>query len=42
MFQLLDDFVKQIGEEYVIQVVTDSASANVMAGKNLTNVLFSS
>lgn len=35
MFELLDNFVDQIGEANVVQVVTDSASANVMAGKNV-------
>ncbi|TYK04958.1 hypothetical protein E5676_scaffold143G001770 [Cucumis melo var. makuwa] len=32
MFELLDNFVERIGEANVVQVVTDSASANVMAG----------
>ena len=35
MFELLDNFVDRIGEASVVQVVTDSASANVMAGKNV-------
>ncbi|XP_050945491.1 uncharacterized protein LOC127150844 [Cucumis melo] len=35
MFELLDNFVERIGEANVVQVVTDSASANVMAGKNV-------
>ena len=35
MFELLDNFVDRIGEANVVQVVTDSASANVMAGKNI-------
>ncbi|KAI8540876.1 hypothetical protein RHMOL_Rhmol08G0019000 [Rhododendron molle] len=32
---LLDDLVKEIGEEHVVQVVTDSASAYVSAGQLL-------
>ena len=32
MFELLDNFVERIGEANVVQVVTDSASANVLAG----------
>ncbi|XP_050947036.1 uncharacterized protein LOC127151431 [Cucumis melo] len=35
MFELLDNFVERIGEANVVQVVTDSASANVMAGRLL-------
>ena len=35
MFELLDNFVDRIGEANVGQVVTDSASVNVMAGKNV-------
>ena len=35
MFELLDNFADWIGEANVVQVVTDSASANVMAGKNV-------
>ncbi|GMP82470.1 hypothetical protein CsSME_00036757 [Camellia sinensis var. sinensis] len=31
MFELLDNFVERIGEANVVQVVTDSASANVLA-----------
>ena len=34
MFQLIDKFVERIGEANVVQVVTDSATANVLAGKN--------
>ncbi|XP_076889611.1 uncharacterized protein LOC143540433 [Bidens hawaiensis] len=33
MFKLFDRFIKKIGPENVIQVVTDSASNNVSAGK---------
>ena len=32
MYKLLDDFVERIGEKNVVQVVTDSATANVLAG----------
>lgn len=32
MFELLDNFVERIGEANVVQVVTDSAAANVLAG----------
>ena len=35
MFELFDNFVDRIGEANVGQVVTDSASVNVMAGKNV-------
>ncbi|KAA0052326.1 hypothetical protein E5676_scaffold113G001490 [Cucumis melo var. makuwa] len=35
MFELLDNFVERIGEANVVQVVTDNASANVMAGRFL-------
>ncbi|XP_050941288.1 uncharacterized protein LOC127149549 [Cucumis melo] len=35
MFELLGNFVERIGEANVVQVVTDSASANVMAGRLL-------
>ena len=35
MFELFDNFVDRIGEANVGQVVTDIASANVMAGKNV-------
>lgn len=35
LFVLLDDFVKEIGKENVVQVVNDSASAYVGAGKLL-------
>ena len=34
MFELLDKFVKRIGPSNVVQVVTDSASNNVYAGKH--------
>lgn len=33
MFELLGNFVEKVGESKVVQVVTDSASANVLAGK---------
>ena len=35
MLNLLDNFVEKIGEANVIQVVTASVAANVLAGKNL-------
>ncbi|KAA0060647.1 uncharacterized protein E6C27_scaffold22G005340 [Cucumis melo var. makuwa] len=35
MFELLDNFVERIGEANVVQVVTNSASANVMVGRLL-------
>ncbi len=34
LFELLDKYVDLVGEANVVQVVTDSASANVLAGKN--------
>ena len=36
MFELLDSFVERIGETNVIQVVTDNASSNVLAGKEIS------
>ncbi|KAK4259931.1 hypothetical protein QN277_006209 [Acacia crassicarpa] len=36
IFQLLDDFVEEIGEKNVVQVVTDNGSNYVLAGKLLT------
>ncbi|XP_042374681.1 uncharacterized protein LOC121968315 [Zingiber officinale] len=35
IFQLLDQFVERVGEVNIVQVVTDSASNNVLAGKLL-------
>ncbi|RVW13977.1 hypothetical protein CK203_117186 [Vitis vinifera] len=35
MFELLDKWVKQVGEENVIQVITDNHSSYVMAGRLL-------
>ncbi|XP_042394669.1 uncharacterized protein LOC121985345 isoform X1 [Zingiber officinale] len=35
IFQLLDRFVERVGEVNIVQVVTDSASNNVLAGKLL-------
>ncbi|RWR75320.1 hypothetical protein CKAN_00369600 [Cinnamomum micranthum f. kanehirae] len=35
MFQLIEKFVERIGEANVVQIVTDSAAANVLAGKFL-------
>ena len=35
LFQLLDSLVQEIGEENVVQVVTDSASAYVSTGEKL-------
>ena len=32
MFELLDKWVEQVGEENVIQVITDNHSSYVMAG----------
>ena len=33
MFALFDQFIKKVGLDHVIQIVTDSASNNVVAGK---------
>ncbi|KAL6524812.1 hypothetical protein OROMI_030405 [Orobanche minor] len=35
MFKFLDDIVKEVGEEYVIQIITDSAPNMKNAGKRL-------
>ncbi|XP_075515497.1 uncharacterized protein LOC142550147 [Primulina tabacum] len=35
MFELLDKFVQKVGADNIVQVVTDSASNNVYAGKKL-------
>lgn len=35
LFKMLDDMVEEVGEENVVQVVTDNASNYVKAGKNL-------
>ncbi|KAL6559734.1 hypothetical protein OROGR_004851 [Orobanche gracilis] len=35
MFELLDRFIQRVGSDDVVQVVTDSASNNVLAGKLL-------
>ncbi|XVE61824.1 hypothetical protein DITRI_Ditri06bG0070300 [Diplodiscus trichospermus] len=35
MFELFDKFVERVGEANVVQIVTDNASANVLAGKKL-------
>ncbi|XP_052170572.1 uncharacterized protein LOC127786893 isoform X2 [Diospyros lotus] len=35
IFKLLDQFVEEVGEANVVQVVTDNASANVLAGEFL-------
>jgi Protein of unknown function (DUF 659) len=35
LFSMLDEIIKEIGEENVVQVVTDSASAYVSAGELL-------
>lgn len=32
-FNYLDQFVEEVGEANVVQVVTNNASANVLAGK---------
>ena len=34
LFQLIGKFVEQIGEVNVVQIVTNSTAANVLAGKN--------
>ncbi|XP_028109030.1 uncharacterized protein LOC114307813 isoform X1 [Camellia sinensis] len=35
LFELLDKFVEKVGKENVVQVITDSAAANVLAGRFL-------
>jgi hypothetical protein len=40
MYELLSSFIEEIGSSKVIQVVTDSASNNVLAGKNCVLILF--
>ena len=35
MNDLLENFVEKVGRENVVQVITDSACANVYAGKRL-------
>ena len=35
MFQLLDSMVEKIGEDKVVQVITDNDSSYVMAGEKL-------
>lgn len=35
LFKVLDDMVEEVGEENVVQVVTDNASNYVKAGKNM-------
>ncbi|XP_075500617.1 uncharacterized protein LOC142539215 [Primulina tabacum] len=35
LFDLFDKYVQQIGAKNVVQIVTDSASANVLAGRHL-------
>ena len=39
LFKILDDLVEEVGEENVVQVVTDNASNYVKAGKN-SSLLF--
>jgi len=34
LFKILDDLVEEVGEENVLQMVTDNASNYVRAGKN--------
>ena len=41
LFELLDKFVEKVGKENVVQVITDSAAANVLAGKNISSFLTS-
>lgn len=40
LFDLLDKYVELVGEANVVQVVTDNASANILAGKNIFFPLF--
>ena len=39
LFKILDDLVEEVGEENVVQVVTDNASNYVKTGKN-SSLLF--
>ena len=41
LFELLDKFVEKVGKENVVQVITDSAAANVLEGKNISSFLTS-
>ena len=34
LFELLDKYVELVGEANVVQIVTDNASANILAGRN--------
>ena len=34
LFELLDKYVKLVGEANVVQIVTENASANILAGNN--------
>ena len=36
LFELLDKFVEKVGKENVVQVIIDSVTANVLAGKNMS------
>ena len=37
LFEMLDSLVEEVGEENVVQVITDSASAYVLASSKLEN-----
>ncbi|KAL7160918.1 hypothetical protein ACSBR2_041543 [Camellia fascicularis] len=41
LFKLLDKFVEKVEKENVVQVITDSAAANVLKEKNLSSFLAS-
>jgi len=41
LFKVLDDMVEEVGEENVVQVVTDNASNYVKAGKKLRIIYLS-
>ena len=40
LFKVLNDMVEEVGEENVVQVVTDNASNYVKAGKKLRALIF--
>jgi len=40
LFKVLDDMVEEVGEENVVQVVTDNTSNYVKAGKKLRALIF--
>lgn len=37
LFKLFDQFIQKFGSDDVVQIVTDSASNNVLAGKFINN-----